>query len=354
LDYNQGTLIFSLTVVTMTLKTISSFCLSIFALVCLTSFGISQEVTSDVIAEGLNRPGGIAIHPADQTLFVAEYGAKRVVKIVDGKTAEIAVGFPEHSHNWMKAAGGPVSLDFLNPNWILVGTTAEKEKPMQIRGFDLSKIVDDKPLEFDAAPAILEIGSDEAKLEGQVNGVLATESSVFIAGERAEQKSFIARVAQSAAAPETIELMIPENEDSEEWLGSPRAMAVSVPEGYLALIQQSDSGSKLCFYSTEGEANGDFETGLKNVVAMAYGPNRGRLYLADRETQAIYKLIESDNDAGCESVKVHELPNVTDMQFNADGELLVSTLGETVGDDSGQIIKLIGLDVKKDEAKEGE
>ena len=90
------------------------------------------------------------------------------------------------------------------------------------------------------------------------------------------------------------------------------------------------------------------------VTAMAYGPNRGRLFLADRDTGAIYKLIESDNDAGCESVKVHELANITAMRFNAAGELLVATLGETIGDESGQVIKLIGFDSVEEETKEGE
>lgn len=312
---------------------------------------VGQEIQSETIIDGLNRPIDLAFHPDDGTIFVAEFGGNRVVKIVEGKPVEVVTEFVAHSLRGMETAGGPVAIGFSSSNWLLVAPVIENEKPLQVLGFDLGKMEDDKSLLASAAQATLKVGSDESQLNGQVRRIYSDGSTVYLAGEKTEKNGFVATIKNADPEPTAITLLMPEQLDAKKWIQPNTSLTLSTPEGYLAIIERTSEGSALAFYS-DGEEDGRFVTGLNDVSAIAYGPKRGRLFLADRETGAIYKLIESDNKEGCQSVEVYKLANITDMQFNEKGELFVTTLGTgEVGDDSGKVIKLTGLDEMKTEEK---
>lgn len=314
------------------------------------SISICQEIEAETIVEGLNRPMEFALHPDDGTIFVAEYGANRITKVVDGKLVEVVTDFAPQSLIGMEAQGGPVALGFSSSNWLLVAPAIEKEKPLQVLGFNLSEMADDQPLSATAAQATLEIGPDEERLNGQIHRIFASGGSIYLAGRKPEKRGFVATIKKSDAAPDSIEMLMPKTLDAKKWVPPNTSLTVSTPEGYLAVVERSFRGSALAFYSDEGEEDGLFVTGLSKVSAIAYGPNRGRLFLADQETGAIYKLIESDNKERCKSVEVYKLANISDMQFNEEGELIVTTHGtDEVGDDTGKVIKLTGLDQKKSE-----
>lgn len=316
----------------------------------------AQDIQAETIVEGLNRPVAIAQHPDDGVLFVAEYGANRVTKVVDGKPVEVVNNFASHPVVGFDSEGGPVSLGFSHGNWLLVAPAIEKEKPARVLGFNLGEMEEGKPLSADSAQANLEVGPEDNRLKAQILRIYSQSDSVYLAGQNPNKRGFVLTVKKADAAPSAVQLLMPKKLDAERWVPPNTSMTVSNPEGYLAIMERSFKGSALAFYSDDGEENGLFVTGLKDVTAIAYGPKHGRLFLADQETGAIYKLIEADNDEGCKSIEVHKLANITDMQFNEQGELLVATLGTgQVGDDTGKVIKLTGLDEKKsDEEKAGE
>ncbi len=318
---------------------------------CWSVSSFAQEIEAETIVEGLNHPGSLAFHPVDGTIYVAEFGALRVIKIVDAKPIEVITGFDAHAFDGLGSDGGPVALEFFDANRLLVAATNEKERPIQVHGFDLTELKDDQPLLASDDHSTLGIGQDDSALLGQVNRMVSGSNSIMLIGQDDDKKAFVAKVAKTEELPSEMELLVPEKREDKKWLESTMAVTLSKPEGYLALVQNIAGGATLSFYNEEGEDNGSFNTGLKKVTAIAYGPERGRLFLADAENGAIYKLIESDNDAGCESLEVYKLANITDMRFNAAGELLVTTLGDQVGDDSGKVIKLVGLDSSKSEEK---
>lgn len=315
---------------------------------------VAQEIEAETLVEGLNHPSSLAIHPDDATVYVAEFGAARVVKIVEGKAVEVIKDFEANSFPGMNANGGPVALEFMNANKLLVASAGKKDSPVQVQGFDLSEIVEDKTLLAAESKAKLGMGKEDTALKGQINRMVTGSSSIFLVGQHGDEKAFVASLGKGVEFPAEMSFLVPENREAKKWLGSTLAVTLSQPEGYLAMVENSKDGATLIFFSKEGEENGRFETGLKRVTAIAYGTERGRLYLADSEKGAIYKLIESDNEAGCESQEVYELANITDMRFNADGELLVTTLGENVGEDSGKVIKLMGLDSETKKEESGE
>ena len=316
----------------------------------------AQDVQAETIVEGLNRPVALAQHPDDGTIYVAEYGANRVSKVVEGKPVQVVTDFASHSVVGWDSEGGPVALGFSHGNWLLVAPATEKEKTSKLLGFNLGEMEEGKPFTAASAQATLEVGPEDNRLVAQILRIYSQGSLVYLAGQKPDKRGFVLTVNKADAAPAAVDMLMPKKMDAERWVPPNTSLTVSSPEGYLAIIERSFKGSALTFYSDEGEENGMFVTGLNDVKAIAYGPKLGRLYLADQETGAIYKLVEADNDEGCKSVEVYKLANISDMQFNDQGDLLVTTLGtDQVGDDTGKVIKLTGLDEEKsDEEKAGE
>src|SRR5690606_20338790 len=89
------------------------------------------------------------------------------------------------------------------------------------------------------------------------------------------------------------------------------------------------------------------KTGLHEIVALAYSPTSGNLYVATRgegqSRSGIYRIVATSGpDAGnCEAQFVAELLQPTAMAFTADGTLYVTTSG---GEDeaTGELLKLTG------------
>lgn len=297
----------------------------------------------ETIVDGLDRPQSLAMHPVDKSIFIA--GASRVIKIVDGKAVDVITDFPQSDLLDGEGTGGALALEFLNPNWLIVGGAVNADGQLEVRGFDLTQAKEDQPLKADEPQASIGMEREDEAVRAQVNSMVSGSQSLLLVCQEADH-STVVQLAKSPANPGSLSSLIP-GQDGEVTLSPGTGITLSQPEGYVAFIQNGDEGSVLTFYSEDGEANGTFATGLNGVTAIAYGPNRGRLYLADSESGAIHKLIESDNEAGCEHVEVFKLPGITSMRFNDAGDLLATVNGD--GEASGKLVKITGLDSPESE-----
>ena len=119
--------------------------------------------------------------------------------------------------------------------------------------------------------------------------------------------------------------------------------------------------SVLAFYSPVGELLDKFPTGLNDIVALAYGPRKKRLYALDfnwanpREG-GLYRLVGVDNEEGCEAKLIAKLHRPTAMAFDRRGNLYVTTIGfdapqsrdlapsENVYENNGKLLLFVELD----------
>ena len=60
---------------------------------CMLGAAVHAGDEPQVVLGGLSHPSGLAIQPQSDVLFIAESGAGRVVRVVDGELQEVAVGF---------------------------------------------------------------------------------------------------------------------------------------------------------------------------------------------------------------------------------------------------------------------
>ena len=182
---------------------------------------------------------------------------------------------------------------------------------------------------------------------GGLRNITSGESAVYICGEiNLDPGGAILKVAKptSEKRPKSVRYLIPAKINDNARFHASDCIAIS-PENYVVFAERVEEQSVLNFVGENGQINGRFPTGLSHVTAFAYGPNHGDLFLSDFATGAIYKLIEADNESGCQTERVMDLESVTAMKFNAAGELYVTQLGPKTATDGGKLLKITGLDV---------
>ena len=52
-----------------------------------------QDATFEVVLEGLNNPTSVAVQPGTGVVFIADSGAQRIIRVVDGLAEEVITGF---------------------------------------------------------------------------------------------------------------------------------------------------------------------------------------------------------------------------------------------------------------------
>lgn len=330
---------------------------------------VGQDTKTEVFFDGLSQPLDFVFHTSDDSILVCEFGDKRVSRIKKGKREDLVMGFQSSKHLTFDATGGPTSLAMIDHQTLLIASASDPA----LEGTDSAISLATYTIELDAEDAStdaaiireqqLAIPFANKDIRVQINRIASGAGLILFAGQTSDGNGFIAQtdhvkpITNNQVVTEfqkvrlnNLKKSVPQKSDDDEWLSPVHALTIS-PEGYLAFVQNTDDGAKLVFSSEDGQRNGQFKTGLKQVTAIAYGPKRQRLFVADRATGAIYKLIESDNEAGCESIEMMKLPRVAAMKFNSDGELFVAQLGDPSDESSGKLLKISGLDEKPKSTK---
>ncbi len=100
----------------------------------------------------------------------------------------------------------------------------------------------------------------------------------------------------------------------------------------------------------DGAFLGFYQTGLKDITGLAYGPKRGRLFATDfnwndTANGALVKLVGVGD--GCESRTILQLEKPTALAFNPAGDLYITLAGNTsegAPNPDGKLVVVKGLD----------
>ncbi len=161
---------------------------------CGTSHAVAQNATFDTVIEGLHNPTGIAIQPDTGHVFIAESGARRVIRVVDGKVEEVIVGFSKDSYGKGPLYDiGPLGLVFCDRDTLVVGGGGADDGEDQVAIYKVPQLGGD-PLQADQTfgPAISIPAEGTAAAEGDFYGLVKTSRGIYITCNGDDSRTWIA------------------------------------------------------------------------------------------------------------------------------------------------------------------
>ena len=335
------------------MKTTALIChLLLLSLFLIPSDVISQEFTKEIVAEGLKNPCGLAIQPETGHIFLTDSGHFKVIRIAADKQEDVITDFPKGVYqNGETFDVGPMGLLFLDKNRLLVGDGGRPGKDA-IRVFEVPAEGAD-PITADSSQAKLDLsGEGQIPAEGNFYSMAKTPTAAYITGKGDETKGWIAQCDISGNQISNLRRAIA----TRELVGIPSPTAITIsPEGFLAVGQigkpNEESDSELAFFETDGKFLQSFKTGLKDMVGIAYGPKRGRLFAIDfnaqqPESSGLYKIV-ADGKNKCKAIQIMNLDQPSSIAFAPNGDLYVTLFGpsnSSADAPSGSLIRIKGLD----------
>jgi hypothetical protein len=305
-----------------------------WALVLITAAPLlAAEPKVDTVLEGLRGPCGIAIQPETGHVFLADSGALRVVRVVDGKLEEVVTGFSKVTFGpGDKLEVGPLGLAFLDKQTLVVGGS-DSEEQGQVLVFTLPQ-PGQAAVAVDNAKYSLKMPAAD-KVVGVFYGTAVTKTGVFATQPGSGGKSLIAKADLSGTKIENFRRFVPAKDASP--VAAPTAITIS-PRGELVVGESGDEDtpgdSSLSFFAArDGQRLASYRTGLNDLVALAYSP-QGQLYAldcawADASQGGLFQLVafRNGNVHEIKAEKIASLERPTAMAFGSKGELYVTVLG---------------------------
>jgi hypothetical protein len=336
-----------------------------FAIVCLAGLAApSNALTADVSVEkvigNLMSPCALAVRPGGREssqVFVAECGARRVVKLTGNKTdssVEVIAGFaPQSSDNRSgdkPGAAGIQSLYFLDHTRLVVAGGDDEGKPF-IRLYEIGDTTppltaDDfkQEVEFPSEDRAASIRSFHDLARTRPNDKVA---DVLVAAARGERRpAGLWKVAVRANTLGDIAPLTDAKSSAEREVVGGTAIADS---GYVVIASGTKDSppTALTFINpVDGRAVFQINTGLERIVALAYSPTTGNLFTADApllgKSGGIYRLDDASElgKPACKAIKVTDIARPIALAFADDGTLYVTALGEN--GDKGSLWKITG------------
>ena len=312
-----------------------------------------QETTPELIVKGLKNPTSVAIQPKTGHVFVADSGHLKVIRVIDGKSEDVITDFPDGIYqNGKSYPAGPLAITFLDQNTLVVSSEPAPPSKPQLQLFNVPAAGAD-PIQSSDATSQMNLPDDKTPPNlGGFYDILKTTSAIFVPCQVSEQKGWIAKADLATGQLTNFNLAFPTQGVADAQI--PFAAAMS-PEGFLAVAQvgkpQSDTNSQLTFYDNQGKFLQSFNTQLTGVIGLAYGPQRGRLFVVDFNAKddsmgGLYKIV-ADGKEACKSILIAELEKPTSLAFATNGDLYVTIFGGGTGEGeqpSGSLIKFTGLD----------
>lgn len=315
---------------------------------------LAPKVTS--VVAGLDHPVGLAIQPGSGTVFVAESGAGRILRLSSDGAIEVIGGLPTASLGSGGQAGklGPLGLAFTDRSLLAVGMTAETADKSPIRIYEIpippAKLAADK----------LKHGIALAPGDGKKTTAVGS-----IYGLAADGAGHLLVASGDASHPDRCWLgQLDVTEDRagaiKPVLGTgteqPRALVIS-PRGewVTAEIAAADQSgpSMLKFYDPQTKKELlRIDTGLHEVSGVAYSPRTGWLYVtaageAKGDGGGVFRLDRAlvDGKPGVKAVLVTKLERPSGLAFAPNGALYVALFGKggaEAKEKTGSVVRLTG------------
>lgn len=322
------------------------------------AFNIAQdEVVVETVVEGLNNPSGIAIQPETGHVFVADSGALRIIRVIDGKARDVIIDFPKDAYGKGPIYDiGPLGLLFLDKDTLVVGGGGKPDGKELIRVYKVPS-VDEVPLRADEtkSASMALVASGDTPGEGNFYALAHGSKGIYVTCNGDDTKGWVSLATLKDGNLESFERKIATKEATN--VDAPVGITMS-PEGHVTVGQMGEinvaGDSLLTFYNEEGELLGKFETGLNDITGLAYGPQHGRLFVTDfnwRDTNngGLYKLVAIIDDyETCKAVKIAKLRKPTALAFTPEGDLYITLAGdssEAAPKPDGKLVLIRGLDV---------
>ncbi|MDB4539515.1 hypothetical protein N9231_03775 [Saprospiraceae bacterium] len=313
-----------------------------------------QDATMEVVLEGLNNPTSVVIQPGTGVVFVADSGAQRIIRVVDGQAEDVITGFPKDIYGKGPLYDiGPLSLLFIDQDTLMVGGGGLPAGEDTIALYKIPAAGEDAITAEDIegeAKSLPETDSQPG--EGDFYGLVRTGKGVFVTCNGDDEKGWIGLATLEEGKLKDFTRSIALMEETK--VGGAVAITYS-PDGFLAIGQmgsiRKDGDSLLTFCDPDdGEILATFPTGLNDITGLAYGPKRGRLFATefnwqDKSKGALVKLVGAGDK--CNARKVVDLEKPTSLTFTRSGDLYVTLAGNTsegVEEPDGKLIMIKGLD----------
>ena len=314
---------------------------------------VAADAKVDVVVGGLDNPCGVAVQPETGHVFIADSGAGRIVRVVDGKLQDVIVGFPLDIYGKGPMYNiGPLGLIFLDKDTLVVGDGGFKDGEEYIRVFAVPavgkpaiKYEDTKQKLGPLAP------TDQLKGEGNLYALALTKTALYVTCNGDDTKGWVAKADLAGGKFGELKRFIATKEVVE--VDAPVGITIG-PRGEIVVGQMGEmnvpNDSLLSLYNaTTGKLLLNQKTGLHDIAALAYGPKTSQLYALDfawikTEEGGLFQLVSQSKD-GQNSVttkKIASLDKATAMAFGKDGELYITVIGPKKDDHpkSGQLLKI--------------
>jgi len=327
--------------------------ISVLALLLMATGPAWAEPKVETVAGGLNNPSGLAIQPETGQVFVADSGAGRVIRVVDGKAEDVIVGFPQDVYGKGPMYNiGPLGLAFLGQDTLVVGGGGKPDGEELLRVYKVPE-AGGEPLKAEDMVASFSLPAlDGAPGEGNFYALAVNDDAIYVTCNGDDTKGWVSRAVRDGEGAVT---------GFERWLATKEATQVDAPvaatlspRGELVVGQGGEVNiprdSLLTFYSAkDGKMLLNLETDLFDITGLAYGPD-GQLYATDFAWMApgdggLYQLIATNEDGeqGCEAKLITGLDKPSALAFGKDGELYVTVFGTAAeGSDEhpGKLVKI--------------
>lgn len=296
----------------------------------------AEEPKLETYVEGLSNPTGLAFQPETGTLFVADSGASKIVRIVDGKAQDAIVGFGEDIYGkGPKYVIGPLGLQFLDKKTLVVGGGGFPDQNDKLYVFELPDEMTE-PLKADQAKETFALAQEgEVPPEGNYYALAADAKGVYVTANGDDTKGWVAKLARDGAKVGPFTRFIATKEATN--VDAPVGIAIS-PRGEIVVGQMGEinlpTDSQLTFYNPEsGEMLMNLPAGLHDIAGVAYSPKK-QLYAVDfawldASQGGLFQLVstEENGEQAIEPKKIAAIDKPTALAFGPDGSLYITAIG---------------------------
>ena len=329
-----------------------------FALIAIaTSATRAQEAVVDVVLDGLNNPSGIAIQPETGHVFVADSGALRIIRVVNGKAEDVITDFPKDIYGKGPFYDiGPLGLLFLDRDTLIVGGGGLPDGEEMLRVFKVPA-AGRPPITADQlhGDAKTLAGRDGIPGEGNFYAMAKGTKGVYVTCNGDDEKGWV-----SMATLEKDYKLKDFNRSiaTKEAIGVDAPVAITIsPQRHIVVGQMGEINvardSQLTFYSEDFKKLDNFQLGLHDVTALAYSPIRKRLFCTefnwlDPDNGGLYKIVKTGTKNGCTAKPIVTLRKPTALVFNSQGDAYITLAGTTSEgnkEPDGQLVVIRKLDV---------
>jgi len=318
-----------------------------------------KKVTVETVVDGLDNPCGVAVQPETGVIFVADSGAHRIVRIVEGKAQAVITDFPEDIYGkGPKYAVGPLGLAFIDENTLVVGGGGYPDGEELLRVYEVPAS-GAEAIKADKMKASFKLEpTDDIKGEGNFYALAVTKDAVFVTCNGDDTKGWVSKAKIEGDTLTSFERSIATKEMVE--LDAPVGATIS-PAGDLVIGQMGEisvpNDGMLTFYNpNDGKMLLNLETGLSDITGVAYSPKpsprKQQLYATDfawaePENAGLFQLLKRMKDGKqiIATRKIASLDKPTALAFDVDGVLYVTVIGTAEeGSDKkpGKLLKITG------------